>query len=431
LKIQDPANIDLVRQLVQAHAYWRLKGVAVDLVIWNEDHAGYRQVLHDQIMGLIAAGAEIAVKDRLGEIFVRASDQMPDEDRVLLQTVARIILTDNRGSLLDQISRLKVIETLPVHFTPFWNRRVQSDSLEGMARPDLVFFNGIGGFTPDGREYVITTEPGRSTPAPWANVLANSQFGTVISECGSAYTWSENAHEFRLTPWHNDPVTDPSGEALYLRDEESGYFWSPTPWPRCGANSYLSRHGFGYSVFEHLEDGIHSELWIYVAPDAPVKFMVLKIRNGSGRRRRLSATGYVEWVLGDLRPKTAMHVVTEVDPLSGALLARNSYNLEFAGRVAFFNVNESIRTVTGDRTEFLGRNGPLSSPAALTRLRLSGKSGAGWDPCAAIQTPFEMADTEELEIVFTLGVGKSVEEACHLAHRSRGVAAAREALEKV
>jgi cellobiose phosphorylase len=356
---------------------------------------------------------------------------MPDEDRVLLQTVARIILLDNRGPLLDQITHHSVMETPPVRFTPFRNRRVHSDGTAGIARPDLAFFNGLGGFTPDGREYVITTAPGRLTPAPWVNVLANPQFGTVISESGSAYTWSENAHEFRLTPWHNDPVSDPSGEAFYLRDEESGYFWSPTPLPHRGANSYLSRHGFGYSVFEHMEDGIHSELWVYVALDAPVKFMALKIRNGSGRRRRLSATGYVEWVLGDLRPKTAMHVVTELDPASGALFARNSYNLEFAGRVAFFNVSESNRTVSGDRTEFLGRNGTLRSPVAMTRSRLSGKLGAGWDPCAAIQAPFDMADTEEYEIVFTLGVGKSFEEASGLAHRSRGLAAARDGLEKV
>ena len=209
---------------------------------------------------------------------------------------------------------------------------------------DLLFFNGFGGFSTDGREYVITTAHGHVTPAPWVNVLANPHFGTVISENGLAYTWSENAHEFRLTPWHNDPVTDSSGEATYLRDEESGHLWSPMPLPSRGAKPYVSRHGFGYSVFEHTEDGISSELWVYVALDASVKFTVLKIRNDSGRSRRLSATGYVEWVLGDLRPKSAMHVVTEIDPISGALFARNPYNTDFPGRIAFFDVDETIRS---------------------------------------------------------------------------------------
>ncbi len=263
------------------------------------------------------------------------------------------------------------------------------------------------------------------------NVLANPQFGTVISESGLAYTWGENAHEFRLTPWANDPVSDSSGEALYLRDEERGHFWSPTPLPCRGATPYATRHGFGYSIFEHTERGILSELTVYVALDAAIKFMVLKVRNESGRSRRLSATGYVEWVLGDLRPKSTMHVVTEVDSTSGALLARNPYNTEFCDRTAFFYVDDGKRTVTGDRTEFLGRNGSLRTPAALTRTRLSGKVGAALDPCGAIQVSFDLAVGQEHEIIFKLGVGQDLEDARNLVHRFRGATAARGALDLV
>ncbi len=431
LQIGDPANIDLVRQLVQAHAYWRSKGLAVDLVIWNEDHAGYRQLLHEQIMGLIAAGLEAHVMDRPGGIFVRPSDQISNEDRILLQSVARAILTDNRGSLADQITRRGHVDITVPRLVPTRTRRAEPLPSGALPRHDLRFFNGLGGFTPDGREYVITTAQGHVTPAPWVNVLANPHFGTVISENGQAYTWSENAHEFRLTPWHNDPVSDASGEALYLRDEERGHFWSPTPLPSQGATPYVSRHGFGYSVFEHTERGIRSELWVYVAMDAPIKFMVLKVRNESGRSRKLSATGYVEWVLGDLRPKSVMHVVTELDHKSGAVFARNPYHTEIAGRIAFFDVDEKTRTISGDRTEFIGRNGTLRNPAAMTRLRLSGKVGAGLDPCAAIHVPFELAAGQEREIIFRLGVGRNVDEARQSIHRFRGSAAARGALEAV
>ncbi len=431
VQIAEPANIDLVRQLVQAHAYWRLKGLAVDLVIWNEDHAGYRQQLHEQIMGLIAAGIEANVTDRPGGIFVRLAEQISDEDRVLLQAVARAIITDSRGTLWDQIHRRRPAEVPVPRLVP---ARTHRDDASAAAEPpgrDLIFFNGLGGFTADGREYVTTTARGQETPAPWANVLANPRFGTVLSESGAACTWSENAHEFRLTPWDNDAVSDSSGEAFYLRDEESGRFWSPSPLPSRGATPYVSRHGFGYSVFEHTESGIRSEMWVYVAMDASVKFTVLKVRNGSGRSRRLSATGYVEWVLGDLRSKSAMHVVTEVNPDSGALFARNPYNTEFPGRVAFFDVDDAIRTVSGDRAEFLGRNGTIRSPAAMARVRLSGKVGTALDPCAAIQVPFELADGEEREIVFTLGAGHDADDARNLAHRFRGSAAARGVLETV
>ncbi|MGA8009648.1 MAG: glucoamylase family protein, partial [Thiomonas sp.] len=434
LHIADPANIALVRQLVQAHAYWRLKGLAVDLVIWNEDHAGYRQQLQDQIMGLISSGLEASLIDRPGGIFVRPAQQIAGEDRILMQSAARVVLSDARGTLAEQLGRRR-LQKQPEAFIATRSRLAESRhpeivALETPAAP-LLLHNPRGGFSADGREYVINLPPGRTTPAPWANVLANAQFGTVISESGSAYTWGENAHEFRLTPWHNDPVTDASGEALYVRDEESGHYWSPTPLPRRGEGMYRTRHGFGYSVFEHSEDGISTELWVYVALDAAVKFSVLKVRNMSGRSRRLSATGYVEWVLGDLREKTAMHVVSEADPVTGALFARNAYNTEFAGRVAFFDVDNPARSVTGDRSEFLGRNGNLRAPAAMGHARLSGQVGAALDPCAAIQIPFDLAAGDTHEIIFRLGVAGSSKAASALVQSCRGLGTAAASLEAV
>ena len=416
---------------MQAHTYWRLKGIAVDLVIWNEDHAGYRQLLHERILGLISAGAESSEINRPGGIFVMSSDQIAEEDRVLIQSVARVIIADGRGALEDQIQGISVPELKIPLFV--MTRRHRSDPIPASPLPrlDLVFYNGLGGFTPDGREYVITTTQERRTPAPWVNVLANPNFGTVISESGLATTWSENAHEFRLTPWGNDPVSDSCGEAFYLRDEERGHFWSPTPLPCCGTTPYITRHGFGYSVFEHTERGICSELCVYVAMDAPVKFAVLKVRNVSERPRRISATGYVEWVLGDLRSKSAMHVDTEIDLNSGALFARNPYNTEFLDRTAFFDVDDPKRTVSGDRTEFIGRNGTLRDPAAMRRTRLSGKVGAALDPCAVIQVSFDLAVGEEQEVIFRLGVGQNTEDAGNLVQRFRGSAAARAALDVV
>ena len=301
-----------------------------------------------------------------------------------------------------------------------------------LPKRELIFCNELGGFTADGREYVISIAPGQTTPAPWVNVLANPTFGTLVSESGSANTWSENAQEFRLTPWSNDPVGDANTEAYYLRDEESGRFWSPTPLPSGGAAPYVTRHGFGYSVFEHSEEGIDSEVVVYVAIDAPIKFVMLKLRNGSGRRRRLSVTGYLEWVLGDERAKTRMHVSTELDTDSGALFARNPYNTEFAGRIAFFDVDDiATASVCGDRGGFLGRNGTLRNPAAITRPALSGIVGAALDPCAAIRLPFELADGQTREIVFRLGAGGSAEQARQLVQRWRGSGPAHDAFTAV
>ncbi|WP_449429625.1 GH36-type glycosyl hydrolase domain-containing protein [Rhodanobacter umsongensis] len=431
LQIADPGRIELVRQLVQAHAYWRQKGLAVDLLIWNEDRAGYRQELQDAIMGLIASGSEASLLDRPGGIFVRPAQQLSGEDRLVVLASARIILIDSRGSLAEQINRRRV-ETHAPRFEP--SRPKRSAAAAATAAPDattLRLANPLGGFSADGREYVITLMDGDATPAPWANVLANPHFGTVISESGSAYSWAENAHEFRLTPWHNDPVGDAGGEALYLRDEETGLVWSPTPLPCRGNGAYITRHGFGYSVFEHNEDGIHSELWVYVALDASVKFSVLKLRNDSGQPRRLSVTGYVEWLLGDLRERTAMHVVTESDPASGALFARNAYNTEFPNRVAFFDVDDPGRGIDGDRSEFLGRNGGMDAPAALGRANLSGRLGAGLDPCAALQSSMTLDDGEQRQLIFRLGLGRDATDAAALVQRFRGSGSAADALARV
>ena len=440
LRIADPENIDLARQLLRAHSYWRLHGLAVDLVIATEGYNDRRATLQEQITKLISACGDFDHIDQPGGIFVRAADKIFEADFILLQTVARIVIRDRDGSLAQQLERLCAMRsTIPSAIpSPSGTRSgitgVRTDiSSPGRSRQrELIFCNELGGFTPDGREYVITIASGKMTPVPWVNVLANPSFGTLASESGSANTWSENAHEFRLTPWSNDPVSDANTEAYYLRDEDDGRFWSPTLLPSGGATPYVTRHGFGYSVFEHSEDGIDSELALYVAIDAPVKFAALKLRNGSGHTRRLSVTGYVEWVLGDERTKTRMHVNSEIDADSGALFAYNHYNTDFAGRIAFFAAdNVADRSFCCDRGEFLGRNGTLRNPAAMSQSRLSGVAGAALDPCAAIRTPFELADGQTREIIFCLGAGGSIDEARQLVRRWCGSAAAHDALAAV
>jgi cellobiose phosphorylase len=429
VRIRDRNRLDLVRQAVQAHAYWRMKGLNVDLVIWNEDDSVYRQELHDSIMSLIASSLESVMVDKPGGVFLRRAEQITEEDRVLLQAVARVVLVDDAGTLPEQVERRGRARTSMAILKPI--RRQAKAATADKPQYDLAFFNGLGGFTHDGREYIIILNPGENTPAPWVNVIANPQFGTVVSESGGGYTWAENSHGFRLTPWSNDPVSGGGGEALYLRDEESGRFWSATPQPARGAMAYVARHGFGYTVFEYQEDGVASELTLYVATDAPVKFARLKMTNRSGRRRRFSATAYWELVLGESRDKTLMHVVTEIDPITGAIFARNAYNLEFGGRVVFAHSSETTRTMTADRTEFLGRNGTPANPAALNRNHLSGRVGAGLDPCAAIQAPVDLDDGQEKEIVFILGSAESEDQARQLIQQTRGVSGAQRALEDV
>ncbi len=430
LSIADLANLDLVRHLVQAHSYWRQKGLEVDLVIWSEAFAGYRQSLLDAIVGLVQAGTEAKLLDQPGGIFVRNIDQVPEDDRVLIRAVARLVFSDRYGTLADQIDR----RVVPDADIP--EREVPSAAKEPARPPapparELEFFNGLGGFTHDGREYVIQLGPGQATPAPWVNVLANPRFGSVVGESGTATTWSENAHQFRLTPWRNDPVADPTGEAFYVRDEETGRFWSPAPGPARGQGAYVCRHGHGYTVFEHAEDGLACEMTTYVGISSPAKFTVLALRNLSDRPRRIAVTGYCEWVLGESREQSAMHVATRLDPQSGAIFAQNAFSLDFPDRVAFFHCAAAERSLTADRVEFIGRNGNLAAPAALRREHLSNHVGAGLDPGAAFMAPYDIAPGDQIQVVFVLGCAHSEDEARDILRRQGGEGGAHQALEEV
>jgi len=428
LHIEDVENIELIRHLIKAQTYWRLKGLFVDVFILNEELTSYRQSLQDQIKNLMTSNM---ASDHTGTIVVRNIEQVTPEDLVLLQSVARVILSDKRGTFKEQLSRRRIAP--PVMPLLSVNQSLHKQILYTLPIPDdLQYFNGLGGYNRAGDEYIIHMADGVSTPMPWVNILANPYFGTLVSECGQGYTWVENAHEFRLTPWDNDPVKDSGGEAFYLRDEATGVFWSPTALPCRGRGDYQTRHGFGYSIFEHDEYGIHTEMCMTIAQDAPVKFVMIKIRNDSKRRRQLSVTGFVAFVLGDLRSSNAMYINTELTK-SGAILANNYYNTDFGERTVFFDattayLNLTLRTVSGDRTEFIGRNGTLAEPAALKRKCLSGRVGAGLDPCGAIQLTFDLEQGETREVVFILGAGQTKQDANALLQRYSSLISAKTAL---
>ena len=423
VRIDEPEDRGIVRQLLRAHEYWRLKGLAVDLVVLNEKMESYAQELQNSLEALVRT-SQSALRheghETHGAVFILRRDLLSPTDHAALQAAARAILLSRHGTLAAQIDRARAAR--PVLPPPARREARQEPSSDAPpSRPDFEFFNGLGGFVDDGREYVTILGEGQWTPAPWINVIANPNFGFQVSESGAGYTWCLNSRENQLTPWSNDPVTDPPGEVLYIRDEETGALWTPTVLPiREEAWPYVARHGQGYSAFEHTSHGISLALLQFVPPEDPVKISRLVIENRSGRHRRLSVTAYVEWVLGPSRSAGAPFITTEIDPDTGALLARNAWNLDFGNRVAFADLGGGPTARTGDRTEFLGRNGTLDHPAALEGGEaLSGRVGAGLDPCAAIQTVVELPAGGRAEVVFLLGQTGTAEEARALIGRYR------------
>jgi cyclic beta-1,2-glucan synthetase len=351
-------------------------------------------------------------------VYILRVDRMTQSQRDVLQAAARVVLSSRRGTLAEQLARVQRPEIVPT--TQSWRPAAKSSIEPPIAQPDLEVFNGLGGFAEGGREYVMILRDGQWTPAPWINVIANPSFGFQVSESGSGHTWSMNSRENQLTPWSNDPVSDRPGEVLYVRDEDSGELWGPTAQPiRDDAAPYVVRHGQGYSRFEHNARGIALDLLQYVPLEDPIKISRLTIRNTSGRARRLTLTAYVEWVLGASRGASAFSVVTEIDPQTGAMLARNPWNISFGSRVAFADLGGRQTAWTGDRREFLGRNGTLDNPAALDGSVLSQRVGAGLDPCGALQAPLELKPGATAEIVFFLGQAATASEAQSLIERYR------------
>jgi len=411
LRIADIENLDIARQLVQAHEYWRMKQFEVDLVILNERASSYVQDLQVALETQVRASQSrpaVCERRRQGHIFVLRADLVSSEARALLASVARVVLVGQRGPLAEQLDR-----------APESEKRVRTPRKPAMERagrsaaPPLEFFNGLGGFTEDGREYATNLGPGQVTPAPWINVIANPVFGFQVATEGSGFTWSVNSRENQLTPWSNDPICDRPGEVFYLRDDDTGDLWCPTAQPiRDNAAIYVTQHGWGYSRFEHSAHDITSELLQYVPVGDSIKISRLTLQNASRRFRRLSLTAYVEWVLGPSRSASAQFVTTEIDPHTGAMFARNPWHAAFGSRVAFADLAGRQTDWTGDRREFIGRNGTLENPAALGRtVPLSNKVGPGLDPCAALRRSAVLPPNTRLEIVFFLGEASSAQDA--------------------
>ncbi len=429
VRVDDPEFSDLVREVLLAQEFWRLNGVTVDVVVLNEEPSGYMQPQHEALLSLVRSSPAATHLDQPGGVFIRRARDMTEEEAALLSADARVMLAASRGSLARQLGKLTGdAPVLPRAWTGL-RKTANAERAPAPACPALAFDNGTGGFTEDGREYVMTLNAESRTPMPWCNVLANAQFGALVSESGASFSWCGNSQRHRLTPWSNDVVCDPSGETFWLRDDDDGSVWTPTPEPAGVGADYVVRHAAGYSSFEHRRGDLAQTLSVCVSPTDAVKTWRLTVRNDGPRTRRLSLLGVVEWVLGATRERSRVSVITEWDAAESTLLANNPLSLH-PERRAFFTATLPIASRSADRDEVFGAGGSRSRPAALGRVALSGRVGSGLDPCGALQIALSIEPGQTSECAFVLGEAASADEARTLARKHRDPSASARTLDE-
>ncbi|WP_027625800.1 GH36-type glycosyl hydrolase domain-containing protein [Clostridium lundense] len=400
-------DIEIARQMLKAHEYWSLKGLKVDLIMINLENTSYIQALQEAIRDLILSSHARDKENRAGGVFCYNKSTMTEEDIKFIISIGRLIIDPEKGSINAQLRRKESLEynedALNCSKLEFKEKNIKLDI------PKLNYFNSLGGFNDEGDKYIIILDNYKNTPAPWINVISNGNFGFHISENGVSYTWYKNSRENKVTTWSNDPIKDSEAEELYIRDEVSGEIWSISPKPIRDGGKYIIEHSYGYSNFKHKAYGIMGELTVFAAIEDSVKICIVKLTNNTDIERKLSLTYYAQLVLGVVPQQTAQYISTYVDKEKEYMYAQNPYSSSFGNLVAYLKVagGEDI-SFTGNRGDFIGKEGFIENPQALKKVRLSGSVGAGLDPCMAINSKVILKPDEEKYIVVLLGEDENI-----------------------
>ncbi len=413
VSIQHLADLPFVVLLAQQHQYLCKLGLDIDLVVLDETVGGYQDQLINRLRDHLAARGIVEMK----RIINLKASQLDEHVRTLLKAVARVILRAGGPSLKAQL-RIDDIGIKPILRQPAPVRKISSQLPLSDTASVGEFFNGWGGFVDDGQAYQVIVKNGSYLPRPWSNIIANPQFGCLMTDFGTGYSWWHNSRECKLTPWTNDPVLDEPGECLYLQDLETGQIWSAAPKPAGDKFTYKVTHGKGFSRFEQLDGKIIHTMDIIVPLNDPLKLIKLHIRNKSNEKKQISITYYAEWVLGVSRETQAPFIVTEWDKKHKALTARNAYQETFRDATGFMTLFSPTSkdgaklsfSWTGDRAEFIGIGGSLESPAALLEKQLSNHTGTFANTCGAIQTVVEILPGDESTVNILLGCAASKHE---------------------
>lgn len=427
-------NAELVRNMILLHEYLRLNNFNLDLIFIIDEERGYTHPLEDHVSQIVNNSLSNLYLNSENGVHIIDGSKLSSNERKVILSLSKIVLDSSLGSVEDQInmSSRYGIESLQKNTisTPRYPAEPNLPSTI-KATTDLTFYNGIGGFTAEGKEYQMTIEPNRGTPLPWSNIIANKHFGTLVTESGLGYTWAQNSQLNKITPWSNDFVTDDQGEVIYLKNIKSKKYWSATPLP-CKNSSFQVSHTQGYSTYSSTYEGISHTLTVFVAVDSPVKILKLEISNDQSTNVDLEISYFVDWVLGENKQKTGADLDVSFNAKNSCIYAINPYQTSVKPGVAFMAVNQDVLAAAGDKRTFFGRNRQKSNPIWVTQRNHKTRGfNMGTDPCGVLTSSITVPPNSKVSMVYILGEGANKDYADELINKFSDLTTVNKELKKV
>lgn len=306
----------------------------------------------------------------------------------------------------------------------------------------MLFPNKYGHFNDDGTEYVIVHP---DTPRPWANIVANPDYGFALSHTGGGFSWIFSSKISALTRWNQDMAGDNDGKLVYLCEPAAQRVWTLNwnPFAHLGG-SFRCTHGVGYSILERTLYNLHASMTCFVPPSDTLEIWIVELTNYSRSTRSLFLQTYVQWLCDQWpdahREFHRTFLETEFVPRLRAILARKrKCDVPHVGQtrpewpyVAFHAVSHQPSAASGDTFEFLGRNRTVLNPQGLELPNRIGSFGRYGDACASLRVPVKLTPGAFITLVFVLGaapdrrrVNALIRRYCHPARAARALATTR------
>ncbi len=436
LKVRNVSDSYIVKEVLKAYEFFRMKNVDTELVILDEEKHSYENFVKEEIENSILNQHIGYLKNQRGGIFTLNKGEIDKKDIELLEFLAQIIIDSDKGGLKNNIKEveenyLEKQENVAQEVASLLLPEEDKEDIDILKnQEDLKYYNEYGAFSADGKEYWMRMNQENRLPTVWSHILANEKFGTVVTESMGGYSWYKNCRLNRVSSWCNKPSQDIPSEVIYLKEEESKKTWSLGLNPMPDDRNYNVIYGFGYCKYLHKSNGIEQELEVFVPKEDACKVSLLTLRNTMPNRKKLKLYYYMKPVIGEDEIKSNGYIDLKFDANSNLLQAKNLYREDLENTRVYLSSSQRIKSYTGDKNFFLG-DGGISNPEGIKKVSLNNENSLGKKPCMAYEIEIELESFEEKQISIILGAEEEEMDCKNIAYKYQKVANCKQELNLV